>query len=112
MSLFRVVERFLVEVREEEERAFNQNPPPPNNLLNPPHPLPHTDMEAENSTTTNPPSPPRIDMRRLENRVEQLEREIPLLSQQIHRLRRQLAFVMAEKDRLQEEVNRLRGKFP
>ena len=68
-------------------------------------------MEGEGSTSSNPPPPiPSLYMRRLEDRVEQLEREIPHLTQEINNLRRWLVSVTAERDHLQAEVNMLRRR--
>ena len=109
MPLRRAIENFLAKVREEEELAFNQRPSSLNNQHHLP-PLPQR-MEGEGSSGSNPPPHvPALYMRRLEDRVEQLEREIPRLTQEINSLRRRLASVTAERDRLQAEVNRLRRR--
>ena len=113
MSFYRAIERFLAEVREAEEQSLNQNPIPPNNPQNlkplnkPPSNL---DMD-EASRATNPPPLPNT-ARSLVERVELLEREIHRLTRNVRRLERRLASVTAERDRLQEEVDRLRGNIP
>ena len=98
MPLRIVIDRFLIEVREEENLAFNQRPSSQR-------------MENEGSSGSNfPPPVPDAYMRRLEDRVEQLESRIPSLTQEINSLRRWLASITAKRDRLQAEVNRLRRR--
>ena len=67
--------------------------------------------ENEGSSGSNVPPPvPAPYMRRLEDRIDQLENRIPRLTQEINSLRRRLAAMTTERDRLQAEVNRLRGR--
>ena len=74
-------------------------------------PNPSQRMEGEGSTSSNPSPPvPASYMRRLEDKVEQLENQIPCLTKEIHSLRRQLAFMTMERDRLQAEIIRLRRR--
>ena len=100
MPLRRAIDKFL---EEEEELAFNHNP----SL----QPMENQPAENEGSSGSNFPSPvPAPYMRRLEDRIDQLENRIPRLTQEINSLRRRLAAMTTEKDRLQAEVNRLRGR--
>ena len=56
---------------------------------------------------------PQLDAPRgLSERVEWMKREVPHLVLDLRCLERRLAVVTAEKNRLQEEVNRFRGSVP
>ena len=93
MSLQRAVDRFLAEVREEEERA--QNPNPNNNHF----------MDGANSSNDVPH--PDIASGVFE-RLEHLEREVPRLIRDLHYLQKGLMALMEDMDRLREELDRLR----
>ena len=100
MPLRRAIDRFL---EEEEELAFNLNPSS-QSMENQP-------MENEGSSGSSfPPPVPAAYMRRLEDRIDQLENRILRLTQEINSLRRRLAAMTTERDRLQVEVNRLRRR--
>ena len=96
MPLRRAIDNFLEEETVEGELQHSMENQPAEN-------------EGSSGSNVPPPVPPSY-MRRLENRIDQLENRIPRLTQEINSLRRRLAVMTTEKDRLQAEVNRLRGR--
>lgn len=58
-----------------------------------------SDSMVDDANSSTPP--PKPNWRALTERVKQLEREIPRLTQQLHHLQRCLVVIMAERDRLQ-----------
>ena len=99
MSIQRALDRFLAESRQAQEKNRNQVPIIPANL----------NMSKARSSN-NVPEPDAV--RGLTDRVEQLEREVSCLVRRFRDMERHLAAVTAERDMLQEEVERLRRNLP
>ena len=99
MSIRRALDRFLAESRQAQEERRNQI------LI-----IPVNQNMSEAGRSNNIPESNAA--RGLNGRVERLEREVLHLICRFRDMERRLAAVTAKRDKLLEEVERLRGNMP